>query len=322
MSKGADTGRLLTRDGRPGILPPPSLDRMPGEMTRLLFLVFSRCSLPTLQGIGNFLGWCLWTFRTSRRLVAIRHVERCFPDWPREEQLRVARESLKHEMKTLTELPLVWLGPNERVAALVQEVRGGELVEQALARGKGLILLTLHQGSFEGVGIPFSIDHVITGVYKPQKGAFESLSRQGRTRYKGRLVPAVGGTGRQKAVESLAREEIVYILPDQDPPRGRGEFVPFFGHPAHTATLTSKLIQESGAPALFFVGERLPHGRGFIMHVLAPDEGHDSPDLQTSLQAINRSIERCVQLCPDQYWWGYKRFRRQPEGAPDFYAGC
>jgi KDO2-lipid IV(A) lauroyltransferase len=35
---------------------------------------------------------------------------------------------------------------------------------------------------------------------------------------------------------------------------------------------------------------------------------------------MNRGLERCVRECPEQYWWGYKRFRRQPPGAPDFYA--
>ena len=291
-------------------------------MIRLLFVLFSRCSLRTLQGIGAGLGWILWVGRTSRRRVAIRNVERCFPDWPRERQLAVARASLGHEMKTLTELPLLWLGPDVAQDDLIQETRGAELIEQAMAQGKGLVLLTLHQGSFEGPAIPFSRDHVITGVYKPQKGVFEDLSRQGRTRYQGRLVPAVGGTVREKMVECLGRQEMVYILPDQDPPRGRGVYAPFFGHPAHTATLTSKLIQETRAPALFFVGERLPKGRGYIMHVLEPDPAIYDDDLEVSVAAINRSVERCVALCPDQYWWGYKRFRRQPEGAVNFYADC
>lgn len=291
-------------------------------MIRFLFTLCSRLSLRSLQRIGDVLGWLLWVGRTSRRRVALRNLERCFPEWSDEQRQAAAREALKHEMKTLTELPLIWLGPDQRLDQLTRELRGEALIDAALARGKGLILLTLHQGSFEGPAIPFSREHVITGVYKPQKGVFEELARQGRTRYRGRLVPAVGGTVREKMVECLARGEIVYMLPDQDPPPGRGEFAPFFGQPAHTPTLASKLIAETGAPALFMIGERLPRGAGFTMHVLEPPADVHSPDLATSVAALNRGIEQCIAVCPEQYWWGYRRFRRSPEGAEDFYAGC
>ena len=294
----------------------------PNAVIQLLFRLAARLRLRTLQRLGDLLGTLLWVLRTSRRRVALRNLERCFPDWSAERREAVAREALKHEMKTLTELPLIWLGPAPRVDALLTEIRGAELIERAMAQGRGLILLTLHQGSFEGPAIPFSKEHVITGVYKPQNGAFEALSVIGRTRYRGRLVPAVGGTVREKMLECLARGEMVYFLPDQDPPRGRGVYAPLFGHPAHTPTLVGRLIQQSGAPVLFFVGERLPRGRGFIMHVIEPPAEIRDPDPVISATAMNRGIEQCIALCPEQYWWGYRRFRRQPEGEPDFYAGC
>ena len=238
----------------------------PNAVIQLLFRLAARLRLRTLQRLGDLLGTLLWVLRTSRRRVALRNLERCFPDWSAERREAVAREALK--------------------------------------------------------AIPFSKEHVITGVYKPQKGAFEALSVIGRTRYRGRLVPAVGGTVREKMLECLARGEMVYFLPDQDPPRGRGVYAPLFGHPAHTPTLVGRLIQQSGAPVLFFVGERLPRGRGFIMHVIEPPAEIRDPDPVISATAMNRGIEQCIALCPEQYWWGYRRFRRQPEGEPDFYAGC
>jgi KDO2-lipid IV(A) lauroyltransferase len=35
--------------------------------------------------------------------------------------------------------------------------------------------------------------------------------------------------------------------------------------------------------------------------------------------ALNTSIEECINGCPEQYQWNYKRFRRQPEGRSNFY---
>ncbi len=291
-------------------------------MIEFLFRLAAHASLRSLHRFGDFIGWCLWVCNSSRRRVALRNIESCFPDWPREKQLKTARESLQHEMKTLTELPLLWLGPDAALDHLVVDVIGADAIDKASAHGKGVIILTLHFGSFEGPAIVFSRDHVITGVYKPQKGAIEGLAARGRSRYKGRLVPAVGGTVREKMLECLRRGEFAYTLPDQDPPTGRGVFVPFFGQVAHTPTLAVKLAQQSGAPVLFMLGERLPRAAGYRMHIREMDEEFFDPDVERATTAMNHAIEKCILLFPEQYWWGYRRFRRQPAGGKDFYAGC
>ena len=67
-------------------------------------------------------------------------------------------------------------------------------------------------------------------------------------------------------------------------------------------------------------GERLPWARGYIAHYFdAPVDIYDA-DVDSATAAMNRGLETCVRACPNQYWWGYKRFRRQPEGVADFYA--
>lgn len=287
---------------------------------RLLFQMLSVLPLWALHGLGAFAGWLRWVIPNSRRDTALRNIERCFPEMPRAEQRRMAARSLRHELKTILELPLLWLGAPSRVMALIRRSEGEELVEEALAQGRGLILLTLHQGSFEAPAIPFSARHVITGLYKPQKGAIDGLSRQGRSRFGGRLISTSSGGVRQQLLPLLRNNESVYFLPDQDPPAGRGIFAPFFGLTAHSPVLVAKMIRESGSPVLFFFGERLPFGRGYNVHFRAAPPGIYSEDLLTSVTAMNAGLEACIREFPEQYWWGYKRFRRQPEGAPDFYA--
>src|SRR3546814_15481098 len=109
-----------------------------------------------------------------------------------------------------------------------------------------------------------------TGMYKPVKnGALDQLSRQGRTRFGGRLVAIVKRQGKRaigsELLRALKRGEIVYALPDRDPPRGQGVFAPYFGINAHSPILTARLIQATGARLLLCTGERLPKGRGFIV---------------------------------------------------------
>src|SRR5688572_33113219 len=62
---------------------------------------------------------------------------------------RIRRAAIAHAGRMLAETPAMWLRPQERVAALVSEVRGMEVVEAARAQGKALLFLTPHMGCFE-----------------------------------------------------------------------------------------------------------------------------------------------------------------------------
>jgi Kdo2-lipid IVA lauroyltransferase/acyltransferase len=285
---------------------------------RLLFHVLARFPLVVLHGLGNFVGWMLWLLPNGRRNAAYCNLAVCMPQLSRGERSRLVRRSLCHEMKTILEMPVIWLAGEKRVLGMVKQWRGAEVIDQALAKGKGMILLTLHQGNWEACAIPFSKDYTATGLYKPQKGAVNDLSLLGRCRFGGQMLAAEGGVGRNVA-KVLARGETVYFMPDQDPPPGRGVFAPFFGVAAHTPTLVAKLVKLTGAPVVFFYGERLSWGRGFIAHWFAAPPEIYSEDVATSVAGMNAGLERCARDCPEQYWWGYKRFRRRPEGLPPLY---
>jgi len=285
---------------------------------RVLFHTLARLPLWLLHVIGDLIGWLLWWLPNGRRMVAMRNIDLCLPELPAAERRRLARRSVQHEVKTILEMPVVWLGNEQRVLSLVREWRNKQLLDEALSHGKGMILLTLHQGNWEAPAIPFSRDYAATGLYKPQPGAINDLSVIGRGRFGGQLVPAEGGVGR-KLVEILARNETVYFMPDQDPPEGRGVYAPFFGIQAHTPTLVAKLVRQTGARVVFFYGERLPRGAGFIAHFFAAPEAIYSDDVEASVAGMNAGLERCARDCLEQYWWGYKRFRRRPHGEPRLY---
>ena len=285
---------------------------------RLLFHVLARLPLVVLHGLGNLIGWLLWLLPNGRRRAAFRNIELCLPQLSTAERRRLVRRSLCHEMKTILEMPVIWLASERRVLGMVKAWHGAEVIDAALAQGKGMILLTLHQGNWEACAIPFSKRYPATGLYKPQKGAVNDLSVIGRSRFGGQLLPAEGGVGR-KLIEVLGRGETIYFMPDQDPPPGRGVFAPFFGVQAHTPTLVAKLVQKTGAPVVFFYGERLSWGRGFIAHWFAAPPEIYSEDLATSVAGMNAGLERCARDAVEQYWWGYKRFRRRPEGLPRLY---
>jgi KDO2-lipid IV(A) lauroyltransferase len=115
-------------------------------------------------------------------------------------------------------------------------------------------------------------------------------------------------------VRALKGGAITAILPDQVPDRRSGRFAPFFGHPALTGTLSCKLIQQSGAQVFMATALRLPGVQGYRICFREPDADIYSEDLDTSLAALNQSVEALIREAPEQYLWSYRRFRRVPPG--------
>lgn len=288
---------------------------------RMFFRLLAALPLSVLQALGAFVAWLLWLIPNSRRRTAVTNVARCFPELTAAQQAQLARRAIGHEITTFVETPLIWLGRDARVRALVTEYRGLEIFDTAMKAGTGVLLLTLHQGSFEAGAIPLSATYPLAGIYKPQKGALNELSKQGRSRYTGILVPAVGGNVGAQLIALMAKGYGVYIMPDQDPPEGRGVFAPFFGIAAHTPTLVHRIVKARPDVAIVLMWvERLPRAAGFVVHFRAPSAGIRDADPVTSATALNADFEAFVRSCPEQYWWGYKRFRRRPHGEPPFYT--
>jgi KDO2-lipid IV(A) lauroyltransferase len=287
---------------------------------RSLLFILAQLPLPVLHGIAAIAGWLLWVSNNKRREVGLRNLERCMPELSLPQRTAIAKSAIVEEMKTYAEAPLVWFGSRKRALKLTKVFHGMDKVDALLARGKGLILLTPHLGAFEACAMKYAAHHPITGLYKPQKGKLEAIVLEGRYRFGATMISTEGGGSREKLLPILARNETTYFIPDQDPPEGRGVFAPFFGVTAHTPVLVQRLIQASGAPVIFFTAERLSWGRGFVGHFREAPEAIYSEDMLTSATAMNSGIEAMIREYPGQYWWGHKRFRRQPEGAPTFYG--
>jgi KDO2-lipid IV(A) lauroyltransferase len=57
------------------------------------------------------------------------------------------------------------------------------------------------------------------------------------------------------------------------------------------------------------------------MHCLPAPEGIDDRDDGVAAVALNRGVEACIRICPEQYQWAYRRFRRRPDNGPSPYTG-
>jgi KDO2-lipid IV(A) lauroyltransferase len=106
----------------------------------------------------------------------------------------------------------------------------------------------------------------------------------------------------------------VGLLPDQVPPEGQGQWLPFLGRPAYTMTLAARLAQQTGASVLMAWGERLPGGIGFRVHVQALP-GPLAADTAQAATQINQALGALILSCPGQYLWGYARYKQPRQAA-------
>jgi Kdo2-lipid IVA lauroyltransferase/acyltransferase len=282
---------------------------------RILLVTLGSLPLAVLHGLGALLGVLLWLVPNKLQALARRHIAMAFPDLDDAARGRILRESLRHMGMAVLEAPALWFGPRRRLLRWFDPAASARMRE--IAAG-GALILTPHVGSWELAGLFVSSQARVTSLYKPQKGVFDALIKEGRERLGARLVPSTIH-GVKALMEALKRGETIGVLPDQDPPWGSGVFAPLFGVPAHTTELVSKLAARTRLPVWFVLAERLP-ARGYRFHFVAlPPDVADVSDGAKGAAALNRGIEQVLRLLPGQYWWSYKRYRRRPPGEPDFY---
>lgn len=270
-----------------------------------IFRFLARLPLHVLHNIGALVGWLAWLLSPTYR----RHFR---------ENIGLAGladatvPAIAEAGKGILELPKIWLRPHEEVAARVVKVSGWELVESAWAAGRGILFLTPHLGCFEITAQYYARFRPMTVLYRrPKQAWLAPLIEEGRGANL-RLAPA-DLSGVRRLMKALKVGEAAGMLPDQAPGAGEGTWAPFFGRPAYTMTLAARLA-ESGATVLFAYAERLHYGAGYHLRLFPLSRALDG-SLPERVAQINLEIEALIRLCPEQYLWGYNRYKA-PSGAP------
>jgi KDO2-lipid IV(A) lauroyltransferase len=278
----------------------------------------SRLPLSLAHHLGTFVGWTMLKIPNKQRRNALVNVRLCYPHLNDAQARAFLRRSFFEYGKTYSEVAYLWLRPADKILSLVREVCGAELL--CRDDGRGVIVLSPHLGAWELAGLFLSVQGPTTTLYKPQP-ELDWLIRKVRSRAGAELVPT-NTLGIRRLMQALKRGEYVGVLPDQEPKANRSSlFAPFFGVPAFTMLLINRLARKTGARVVFLFAERLPQARGFRIHCMPAPQGIDAKSEITGATALNRGIEAAVNICPEQYVWAYKRFRKRPAGKPNLYQG-
>lgn len=289
------------------------------QIAKILLRIISWLPLPVTHALGRLLGNSLHWFSSEVSRVTRINIDLCFPDLDATEKQRLYIVSLQQTGMALLEIGALWLWSAQRAVNLVKGVSGWELIEEAVSKGKGVIIAAPHLGCWEVVGPYISQRLPFTIMYRPPKiSDLNRIMRQSRERAGATLVPT-DAKGVRALRKALSSGELVGILPDQDPGNGAGVFAPFFGIQANTMTLISRLASKSDATVIAAYAERLPAGRGYHIYFKPAQDCVGDKDAENAATCLNHVVEQCVRELPEQYQWGYKRFKTRPSGDKELY---
>ena len=274
-----------------------------------LLRLLAKVRLATLHRLGMMFGWIVFHVSPvyARRMRANLTASGIYSA-PADVEHAV-RACVGETGKTAMETAKIWFGETAEVATLVQ-CRTWNVMEEARARGRGVLMLLPHLGSFEIIGFYTAQRMPMTALYRePRLRWLEPLMIEGRSRGHGSVAPA-NLRGVRLLYKALRRGEVVALLPDQAPQLGEGVWADFFGRPAYTMTLVRRLQKQTGAAIVFAYGERLPDAQGFLVHY----EPHTGEELDEA--AMNRALEGLIRRTPTQYLWSYNRHKVPAGVAP------
>ena len=269
----------------------------------VVFRFFSAFPLWLLHVIGAVMGWMAFVASPTYRRRFLANAASAGYSFGE------VRAAVAHAGRMVAELPRLWLG-----APLPCSQQGEAHVEAAYAAGRGIVFLSPHQGCFElsaqAAALRWSAEHgPITVLYRPARQAWLAKVMETARNRPGMLTVPTTLAGVRQMIKALRRGEAVGLLPDQVPPAGQGHWAPFFGRDAYTMTLAVRLAQQTGAAVVLARGERLPMGHGFVTH-FEPLAAPLSDEIDVAVLQINQAMEHLIRQCPEQYLWGYARYKK------------
>jgi Kdo2-lipid IVA lauroyltransferase/acyltransferase len=282
----------------------------------------SRRRLRHLHALGALVGWLAYLGSPTYRRRLDAHAARA--------GVSVAdrRRSVAEAGKMALELPRLWLRPAGQPVADPVLWHGAALVDEALARGKGLMLLTGHLGGFEVAAQAYAerwgAQTPMTALYRPARQPWLRAVMEASRQRPGLETAPATLAGVRQLMRALRAGGTLGMLPDQVPPAGMGVWAPFFGEPAYTMTLAARLAAQTGCALLLLTVERRPRGAGYELHLAplpeplpalqgVPDEAW----LAAAAACLNRAMEWQIGRLPSQYLWGYHRFKQPRQLAAE-----
>ena len=265
--------------------------------------------------LGHMLGDVLWWIVIPRRRITLTNLRVCFPQMPEEERRRIARQCFRNIARSVLDHSVLWKGDRARVGKYVR-IEGLEYAVPS-PQNRPLIMIAPHFAGLDAGGLGLSISVAGMTVYSKQKNpVWDDWLYKVRERF-GVVLVARQGADMRGVIRRVKEGLPLYYLPDMDLGETNSVFVPFFGVPAATIPMVSRIARMIGAKVVMAVTEMTDDG--YVLHITPPWTDFPGPSIEEDTARMNRELERWVLKMPEQYLWTHKRFKTRPPGSAGIY---
>ncbi|AGI25354.1 lipid A biosynthesis lauroyl acyltransferase [Pseudomonas sp. MT3] len=273
---------------------------------------------PALLWLGRVLGALMYRVVGSRRAIAARNLELCFPELSAAERKRLLKANFASTGIAFFEMAMSWWWPKARLARLAH-IEGLEHLRKAEADGKGVILMAMHFTTLEIGAALLGQVQTIDGMYREHDNpVFDFVQRAGRERHNADAT-AIEREDVRAMLKVLRAGRAIWYAPDQDYGIKQSIFVPLFGIQAATVTATTKFARLGRAQVCPFTQSRLADGSGYRLTIHPPLEDFPGETEEADCLRVNQWVEQEIRRQPEQYLWAHRRFKSRPEGEPKLY---
>lgn len=264
--------------------------------------------------LGSILGSLAYYLVVRHRRIALESLDVAFAEKSTRERKRIARGFFIFMAQASFEL-LYYLRHPEKLSDVY--IEGRQHLDAALAKGKGIILVTAHIGSFPLLSLKLAREgyhvHFVTRPMRdPRAGDYLHELRTNAG------VKTIFSYPRRECVHNiiaaLRRNEIVIMQMDQNFGSG-GVWVKFFGKLAATPIGPISLAMRTQAaivPAYIYQDSKTKHClKIFAEEKLQVFEDKDETILRNAI-ILTRIIEQWICQHPCQWGWIHKRWKSRP----------
>lgn len=272
---------------------------------------------PFLFRFGKWIGKLSQRFLKRRALIATRNLQLCFPHLSEQEIKTLVDANFESIGMGLIETGMAWFWSDRRIKKWCR-VEGLENMTDAVAQGRGVLLIGLHFLTLELGGRILGMYHEGIGVYRPHNNKLLDW-----VQLKGRLKSNKDFIHRydtKKMIRALKKGEILWYAPDHDYGAKNSVFASLFAMPSAATTIGTSLLMRTAKPAMVsFAPLRDPQGKGYIVSVSPAISDFPMEDTTQAAEFMNRVIEKEIMKDPALYMWLHRRFKTQPLDKPSIY---
>lgn len=265
--------------------------------------------------LGKVFGVVAYLTLLRHRKVALESLALAFPESSLKERKKIAKKFLVFMMEGGFEL-LHYLYNVDKVERAVK-VEGKSCLDQALAKGKGVILVSAHYGNFPLMGLRLAAaGYLVNFVARPMRDKYaEGHFHKLRTNAGVKTISAYPRRACVSGIiKALAANEIVVIQMDQNFGSG-GVWVDFFGKLA--ATPTGPIVLALRSQAALVCGYILQKEKGKHAIKLFPEEKliqgkNKGETVLFNAAKFTKIIESWIKENPEQWSWIHRRWKSRP----------